>query len=84
VVLRSHSPEAIKANKITQLAGLTLKQYAEGKGLPVSFLRKCGLSDLAFGGLPAVRIPYLGPVGEELAIRFRIALGRRPFPLEAR
>jgi hypothetical protein len=53
---------------------LALKQYAEAKVLPVSFLRKCGLSDLAFGGVPAVRTPYLGPGGEELAIRFRIAL----------
>ena len=33
-------------------------------------------------GKPAVRIPYLGVGGEELAVRFRIALEGRPLPVE--
>jgi len=57
-----------------QLPGLTLDQYAAAKALPVDFLKECGLSDIALASGPAVRIPYLAANGEELAIRFRIAL----------
>lgn len=57
-----------------QPAGLTLEQYAAAKALPVSFLQECGLSNAALTGRPAVRIPYFGAGGEELALRFRIAM----------
>jgi hypothetical protein len=57
-----------------QPIGLTLEQYAAARALPVDFLRECGLSDMVLASQPAVRIPYLGPGGEELAVRFRIAL----------
>jgi hypothetical protein len=56
-----------------QAEGLTVEQYAKTRALPVDFLNNCGLSDVGFVGRPAVRIPYFGPGGEELAIRFRIA-----------
>lgn len=63
-----------KNNRATaQPSGLTLAQYAALKSLPISFLQECGLSDMVFDGRPAVRIPYLGAAGEELALRFRIA-----------
>jgi hypothetical protein len=51
-----------------------LKNYAEVKGLPVEFLKKLGLSDRKYGGSPAVRIPYRNENGEEVSVRFRIAL----------
>jgi putative DNA primase/helicase len=57
-----------------QPTGLTLEQYSAAKALPVNFLRECGLSDVTLIGRPAVRIPYLSPDGEELALRFRVAL----------
>jgi hypothetical protein len=57
-----------------QPPGLTLERYAAAKALPAAFLRDCGLSDMDLAGRPAVRIPYLGTSGEELAVRFRIAL----------
>lgn len=57
-----------------QPLGLTLEQYAAVTALPVDFLRECGLSDMVLAGRSAVRIPYLGPSREELAVRFRIAL----------
>jgi hypothetical protein len=64
-----------RINRATaQPAGLTLEQYAAAKALPVSFLQECGLSDVILAGRSAVRIPYLGAGGEELALRFRIAL----------
>jgi putative DNA primase/helicase len=53
---------------------LTLEAYAAAKRLPVEFLHGCGLSDISYDGGPAVRIPYLGPGGELLGVRFRIAL----------
>jgi hypothetical protein len=43
--------------------------------LPVDFVRECGLSNMVLAGRPAVRIPYLGPGGEQLAVRFHIAPG---------
>jgi hypothetical protein len=54
--------------------GLTLARYAEAKGLPVEFLRDCGLSQITIGGAPAVKIAYYDTAGEELAVRFRFAL----------
>jgi len=57
-----------------QPLGLTLEQYAAVTALPVDFVRECGLSDMVLAGRSAVRIPYLGPSREELAVRFRIAL----------
>jgi hypothetical protein len=55
-------------------AGLTLEQYAAAKGLPIDFLKSCGLSEVTYDRKPAVRIPYLGEGGEQLAVRFRVAL----------
>ena len=44
------------------------------KRLPIHFVKSCGLSEFTFDHKPAVRVPYLGVDGEELAVRFRIAL----------
>jgi len=55
-------------------AGLTLHQYAAAKGITADFLKACGVSEFNYNHKPALRIPYLGPDGEELAVRFRIAL----------
>ena len=54
--------------------GLTLDQYADAKALPTDFLRSCALSEITRDQSPALRIPYLGASGEELAVRYRIAL----------
>src|SRR5262245_27558283 len=55
-------------------SGLTLEEYGRGKGLPIGFLESLGVSQIPYGGKPALRIPYLGTDGEELAVRLRIAL----------
>ena len=57
-----------------QPQGLTLESYAQGKRLPLDFLRSCGLSQITYEGSPAVRVPYFGSGGELLAVRFRIAV----------
>ncbi len=59
--------------------GLTLARYANAKGLPIDFLKACGLSEHHYLNKPAVRMPYLGLGGEQLAVRFRIALDNDRF-----
>jgi hypothetical protein len=51
-----------------------LTAYAEAKGLPLEYLKKLGLSDRKCQGSPAVRIPYRDEKGEEVSVRFRVAL----------
>jgi hypothetical protein len=58
----------------TATPGLTLEQYAAAKRLPLDFLKTCSLSELPLDKKLALRIPYFGTGGEELAVRFRIAL----------
>jgi hypothetical protein len=53
-------------------AGLTLNDYARAKALPVHFLKSLGVSPGAYGGKPAVRMPYFSAAGNESAVRFRI------------
>jgi len=55
--------------------GLTLEDYAEAKRLRIEFLRTLGLRQITHSGKPAVAIPYLGLTGDELAVRFRLAMG---------
>jgi hypothetical protein len=55
-------------------SGLTLDRYATAKRLSIEFLKTCGLSEFTFERKPAVRVPYFGGGGEELAVRIRIAL----------
>jgi hypothetical protein len=63
-----------KSPEIADTPGLTLEQYAAAKALPIDFLKVCGLSEFTYDRKQALRIPYLGAGGEELAVRFRIAL----------
>ncbi|MDP8974355.1 MAG: hypothetical protein M3N45_14600 [Actinomycetota bacterium] len=51
-----------------------LQNYAASKALPLEFLKELGLTDRNYQGKPAVRIPYFDENGEEVAVRFRIAL----------
>jgi hypothetical protein len=55
-------------------SGVTLAVLAEAKHLPVDFLKSLGLSDISYNRQPAIRIPYYGEDGTEVAMRFRLAL----------
>jgi hypothetical protein len=70
------SPPRNTRNRATPVTvtGLTLAEYATAKALTIDFLKSCGLSEFTYDHQPAVRIPYYGPGGEELAVRFRIGL----------
>ena len=63
----NHRAADIKAPK----TGLTLQEYAALKGLPINFLKGEGLVDSDYFGNPAVQIPYLNELGNEVAVRFR-------------
>jgi hypothetical protein len=54
--------------------GLTLAEYAAAKGLPVHFLRQCGVAEYIRDGICRLRIPYLDVDGTVLATRLRLAL----------
>jgi hypothetical protein len=73
---RIPSSHATVATLATVLHGCTLKEYASEKRIPVEFLRGLGLSDVFYMGAPAIRIPYIGVDGVELAVQFRLALRR--------
>lgn len=67
------SPEELASAQSGQ-TGLALDGYATTKRLPIHFVKSCGLSEFTVDHKPAVRVPYFGVGGEELAVRFRIAL----------
>jgi hypothetical protein len=71
---RATAQPSSKSPETAVRAGLTLDQYAVAKALPIEFLKSCGISEFTYEHKPALRIPYLGAAGEELAVRFRIAL----------
>lgn len=59
---------------LTVVNGVNLNTLAEAKRLPVDFLKSLGIGDLKYNGQAAVRIPYYGENGQELAVRFRLSL----------
>ena len=67
--LASISPETT-----TSVQPCNLQNYAASKQLPMGFLKELGLSNRNYQGKPAVRIPYFDENGEEIAVRFRVAL----------
>ena len=58
--------------------GCTLAGYAEAKRLPLELLAQLGLTEQAYLGRRAVRIPYLDPAGNQAAVRYRVALQKTP------
>jgi len=67
-------PTRTSAPSRNAAGGVTVADYAAAKGLPVAFLKACGISEFTYDQKPALRVPYLGAGGEELAVRFRIGL----------
>jgi hypothetical protein len=67
-------PKTEEAQSGSTPSGLTVAAYAEAKQLPLGFLQTCGVSD-SYVGRPIVRIPYYDESGNEIAVRFRLALG---------
>ena len=59
--------------------GLTVEQYAKGKGLSPAFIRTLGVSDMFYLGAPAVRIPYrIADGSESSSVRVRRSMAGDP------
>jgi putative DNA primase/helicase len=59
----------------TTVKPLTLDEYAGAKKIPREFLESVRVGEIPnYNGRRALRIPYLGADGEELAVRFRLAM----------
>jgi hypothetical protein len=56
--------------------GLTLDEYAAAKGIPADWCLGVGLDTVRRLGAHAVRIPYTDPAGHEVAVQYRLALGK--------
>jgi len=54
--------------------GATIHQYSKDKKLPLEFLTGLGLTLITYHDAPAIRIPYYGPDGKEVSVRFRTAM----------
>ena len=74
ITRKAGAAERSQASGHRATSGLTLGQYAAAKGISIDFLKACGVSEFIHDREPALRIPYLAPEGQELAVRFRIAL----------
>ncbi len=71
---QKHAQKGVTSPMSTVSAGVNLSTLAEAKHLPVDYLKSLGIGDLKYNGQAAVRIPYYSEDGQELAIRFRLAL----------
>jgi hypothetical protein len=61
-------------NTATAQHGCRLLEYATRKKLSVLRLQQFGVTEITYNGRPAIRIPYRSPDGQEVAVRFRVAL----------
>jgi len=59
---------------LTNVNGVNLDTLAKAKRIPADYLKGLGISDFKYTGQPAVKIPYYGEDGAEIAVRFRLAL----------
>ncbi len=77
--LRGEGSKSTPSNNTATLqrSGCTLEQYATEKRLPIPFLKELGCSDINHMNAPAVRMPYYDASGQEVAVRYRIALHKQ-------
>ena len=69
---------SITSNRTATVQPCTLEAYAAAKNLPVALLEQLGITDARYTGKKAIRIPYLGEDGSEVAVRYRMALEKGP------
>ena len=68
----SSSPSA--SHRPASPEGLTLREYATAKRLPLDLLQELGVTEVTRRGRRALRMPYTDERGAESAVRFRLAL----------
>ncbi len=69
-----HSQKGLTPPLLTSVNGVNLDTLAKAKRIPADYLKGLGVSDFKYNGQPAVKIPYYGEDGTEIAIRFRLAI----------
>ena len=69
-----HSQKELTPPLLTGVNGLNLETLAKAKHIPVDFLKSLGVRDFNYNQQPAVKIPYYGEHGAEVALRYRLAL----------
>jgi hypothetical protein len=69
-----NTPASSATAQQSALAGCRLADYVAAKKLSAHFLVGVGVSEIHFGGRPALRIPYRDEAGQEVAVRFRTGL----------
>lgn len=76
-IMPKHSENGVdtpQTKGVNSVIGLTLSALAEAKQLTMDFLQSLGVSDFKLNGLKVVRIPYFTEEGQEVSVRFRMAL----------
>src|SRR5438477_391729 len=73
-----HAKSPATAQQGAESTGCTLREYSQTKRLKRSFLRKLGIRECSYLGQPALRMPYYDEDGQEMAVRFRLALSKTP------
>ena len=68
------NPPCNRSATVQPQEGLTLEQYSKAKNLPIDFLKRLGILQIWLNKVPALRIPYYGKTGEEIAIRIRLSI----------
>ena len=71
---RKHAQKGLTPPLLTSVNGVNPDTLAKAKCISVDYLKNLGISDFKYNGLPAVKIPYYGEDGAEIAIRFRLAI----------
>ena len=59
---------------LTSVNGVNMDTLAKVKHIPADFLKGFGVRDFNYNKQPAIKIPYYGENGTEIAIRYRLAL----------
>ncbi|MFC2058815.1 hypothetical protein ACFLTS_04130 [Chloroflexota bacterium] len=72
--LQKHDHKELTPPLLTSVSGVSLDTMAEAKSIPADYLKGLGISDSKYNGQPAIKIPYYGEDGTEIAIRFRLAM----------
>lgn len=58
----------------TGVNGVNLDTLSKAKHIPADYLKGLGINDFTYNRQPAVKIPYYGEDGTEIAVRFRLAI----------
>lgn len=71
---QKHTQKESTSPLLTGVSGVNLDTLAKAKRIPTDYLKGLGICDFKYSGQTAMKIPYYGEDGTEIAIRFRLAM----------